>query len=222
MTENEKKVLLEEINACECLLIGLGEEWQAKQEPDVETAYNALYRLVKDKDFFVVTTVTDAKIFESAFGGTAGFFAPVKRVSAPCGNDTWKQCSKACTKDIWEAFEVPDGICPHCGEPLVPNTRESDCYIEEGYLPQWNAYTEWLARTLNRKLLVLELGVGFAVPTVVRWPFEKTVFFNQKARLYRIHEKFAQISEELTGKAVSVGENSVKVILSCCQAQENN
>ncbi len=24
-----------------------------------------------------------------------------KRMVAPCGNVTWRQCSKACTKDIW-------------------------------------------------------------------------------------------------------------------------
>lgn len=28
-----------------------------------------------------------------------------------CGNETWKQCSAGCTKDIWEPDEIPSGIC---------------------------------------------------------------------------------------------------------------
>ena len=94
-----------------------------------------------------------------------------------CGNEQWKQCSRACTKDIWEPGEIPDGLCPHCGAPLTGNTIHAETYIEEGYLPQWKAYQEWLGRTLNRRLLALELGEDFRMPKLIRWPFEKTVFF---------------------------------------------
>ncbi len=72
---------------------------------------------------------------------------------------------------------------------LTSNTIEAEYYIEEGYLPRWNRYQEWLAQTLNRKLLILELGVGFRTPTVIRWPFEKTVFFNRRADMYRVNRK---------------------------------
>ena len=66
--------------------------------------------------------------------------------------------------------------------------------------------------TMNRELLVLELGEGFKVPTVIRWPFEKTVFFNQKSRMYRVHETLSQVTEEIKERAVSVRENSVQWI----------
>ena len=56
----------------------------------------------------------------------------IQRIVAPCGNETWKQCSAGCTKDIWEPDEVPSGICPHCGAPLTGNTIEAHPYIEEG------------------------------------------------------------------------------------------
>ena len=82
-------------------------------------------------------------------------------------------------------------------------------YIEEGYLPQWMAYTRWLTGTVNRPLLVLELGEGFKTPTVIRWPFEKTVRFNKKSCFYRVNAKFAQLAEETDERSVSVAENSV-------------
>ena len=59
------------------------------------------------------------------------------RIVAPCGNIHWRQCSKACTKDIWEESEVPDDVCPHCKAPLTGNTIKAETYIEEGYLPRW-------------------------------------------------------------------------------------
>ena len=90
-------------------------------------------------------------------------------------------------------------------------------YIEEGYLPQWKAYQEWLGRTLNRNLLALELGEGFRMPKLIRWPFEKTVFFNKKAHMYRVNQTFAQISGDIGERAVSVRENSVDFIMKAAE-----
>ncbi len=200
MTVNEQ--ILEEIAACEKLLIGIGEEWKAEGIPDMGILYEKMNELIKDKDFFIVTTVTDGEILKSPLEQS--------RMVAPCGNVTWRQCSKTCTKDIWEPGEIPQDVCPHCGAPLTGNTIEAEDYIEEGYLPQWKAYTTWLAGTLIKKLLVLELGVGFQTPTVIRWPFEKTVSINKKSHMYRIHGKFAQLPDTVKGKADAVLENSTE------------
>lgn len=245
----------EEIKDCEKLLIGIGDEWQAEKNPDVEAAYQGLARLIRDKDYFIVTMATDAVIYKSALGSREEYVCsaerkamelpcgtevdektknlmdklfPVpeeretlaQRIVAPCGNETWRQCSRGCTKDIWEPGEIPDDICPHCGAPLTGNTVEAQPYIEEGYLPQWNRYMKWLSGTLNKKLLILELGVGFKNPGVVRFAFEKTVFFNQKAKMYRVNQTFAQISEELQGKAVPVAGNSVEWVRALCSEKK--
>ena len=204
MALNER--ILNEIKECERLLIGIGEEWNGLKADGEDSLYEKLGGLIKDKDYFIVTTLTDGELMKSRLD--------TKRMVAPCGNVTWRQCSKSCTKDIWEPGEIPDDICPHCKEPLTGNTIKAENYIEEGYLPQWNAYTRWLAGTLNKKLLILELGVGFQTPTVIRWPFEKTTSVNNKAFLYRIHGSFAQLSEGLREKAESIPVNSVDFIRS--------
>ena len=75
-------------------------------------------------------------------------------------------------------------------------------------------YTQWLGRTLNRRLEVLELGAGMEMRElqVIRWPLEKTVFFNNKAHMYRINGEFPQISDEIGDKARAVRENSVEFV----------
>ena len=42
-------------------------------------------------------------------------------------------------------------------------------------------YMKWQTGTINRSLVILELGEGFATPTVMRWPFEKIIYFNRKS-----------------------------------------
>lgn len=194
------------IRDAERVLVGLGAEWGAGSGRDLKPAYEALAKLLEGKDYFIVTVNVDGQIYDSPLDG--------KRITAPCGDLHWYQCQAACTTDIWEEGEVADGKCPHCGAPLIPNTIEAEHYIEEGYLISWREYTAWLSRTLNRRLEVLELGAGVRMRElqVLRWPLEKTVFFNNKAHMYRINETFPQISDEIQTKAEAVKENSVEFV----------
>ena len=83
------------------------------------------------------------------------------------------------------------------------------CYEEVDYLPMWDKYMKWLQGTLNKNLCILELGVGFGHPTIIRWPFEKIGYLNQKAEFFRIHHSLYQLSEELQNKGISNKTNAV-------------
>ena len=217
--ENVKTEVMEKIKEAQKVLIGIGKEWALRDDEkdirfchltdpsqaDLKAAYEELYQLIQDKDYYIVTTLTDGAIYEMPFDKN--------RIVAPCGNIHWRQCSKACTKDIWEEGEVPDDICPHCKAPLTGNTLKAETYIEEGYLPRWKDYMKWQTGTINRSLVILELGEGFSTPTVMRWPFEKIIYFNQKSKLYRINENFYQLPKEAEKRGVSVHENSVRWML---------
>ena len=79
-------------------------------------------------------------------------------------------------------------------------------------MADWERYRKWLSCTLNKKLCILELGVGFQYPSVIRWPFEKTAFLNNKASFVRVNSKFFQLSEELKGKAISIPQNPLVLL----------
>ena len=106
--ENVKTEVVENIKEAQKILIGIGNEWALRDDgkdirfrhlsdpaqSELMEAYKSLYELIKEKDYYIVTTLTDGAVYEIPFDKN--------RIVAPCGNIHWRQCSKACTKDIWE------------------------------------------------------------------------------------------------------------------------
>lgn len=101
------------------------------------------------------------------------------------------------------------GRCPHCGAGMALNVVQAINYDEKGYLSEWQHYTKWLQGSVNRQLLVLELGVGMQYPGMIRIPFERVTLLNQKAKMYRIHEKLYRVPDDLGKKGVGIAENSI-------------
>lgn len=172
-------------------------------------AYQNLYEMIKDKNYFIVTLNADSFLTRTGISQD--------QVVSPCGSYQRLQCSNGC-KEVWDSKDtisaVVDAImedgkalteiqkprCKTCMEFAEFNIVGTKSYVEEGYLGQWQKYTNWLSHTLNKKLCVLELGVGFQYPSVIRWPFEKAAFFNQKSGFIRVNGKFAQLSKEFASK----------------------
>ena len=92
------------------------------------------------------------------------------------------------------------------------NRIQNRKYSEEGYLKQWQLYMKWLQGSMNRKLCVLELGVGMKYPSVIRWPFEKVAFINQKAKFIRVHDFLYQLTEDLNEKGISVQMSPIEFL----------
>lgn len=183
-------------------------------------SYSLLNELITDKNYFVLSMNTSELIMQSGLDQS--------KIVMPCGNEGLFQCSKSCTHDIHtnqdyiENFveQLPVIIndvklgksikeylpkCKECSEPLTFNVRANvEGYVEEGYLPQWQNYLQWLSRTLNKKLLLIELDVNFTLPSLIRWPFEKNAYLNNKAFLIRVNHEFPQLPEEINGKGISV------------------
>lgn len=174
-------------------------------------AYNVLAKLLDGKNYFVVTLCDDDKIYKSNLRED--------RIVAPCGTYTKLQCEEVCSEDIYSVQDYIDKLetgeellCPKCGKKLVMNRIYNRKYSEEGYLKQWQLYMKWLQGSVNRKLCVLELGVGMKYPSVIRWPFEKVAFINQKAKFIRVHDYLYQLTEDLKEKGISVQMSPVEFL----------
>lgn len=113
---------------------------------------------------------------------------------------------------IYESGLNRERIVAPCGSEAAGNVVTNEDYDESIYLPQWEVYTTWLQRTLNKKLCVLELGAGFQFPSVIRFPFEKVAYFNKKAFFIRVHLKLAQLTPEIREKSISISEYPLKIL----------
>ncbi len=183
--------------------------------------YKKLYNLVKDKDYFVVTTNVDRQFIKAGF--------EEKRVFEVQGSLTKIQCARAChdklyddTKIIKEMIKenkntkVPSHLvpkCPVCGGKMDINLRKNDFFVEDD---EWNehkrSYEEFLNKNKNRKLLFIELGVGFNTPGIIRFPFEELTHKYASAFLIRINDSNANIPYDIKHCAIGVKANIKKVI----------
>lgn len=194
----------------------------------IERAYNGLYELIKDKNYFIVTTCIDGNISKADFDA--------ERIVEPCGSYSRLQCSsKACGAALYNADDYMKDIrmgldkmpiqpkCPVCGAPLTFNNVLCGAeYVEDGYKLQWEKYTRWLKLTLNKRLCILELGVGLGMPDIIRWPFERAAFYNRKADFFRINGTLYQMAEDLGNRGISIAVNSVDFLQYCCLSEGNN
>ena len=194
--------------------------------------YNDVHKYLSDlgkNNYFVVTTCFDDIITYSDFDKD--------RMVAPCGTLKFMKCDRGCFKHVYDTEMVFDNInsilckhytdgyndkdnmyqelieampqCPMCKQVMSINIVKTNNYSEEGYRESWDSYMSWLQKTLNRKLVMLELGEGFDTPTVIRWPFEKVATVNNKATLIRVNDKVWQISEDIEAKAIPVNMSGV-------------
>lgn len=186
-------------------------------------AYACLRKITENKNYFIVSLCIDDRVYEAGFDE--------KRIVTPCGGFRKMQCDSNCAGELtdippesYEAVlqyyrkEVPltaiqEPVCRKCGGKLRFNQLGVTRYAEEGYLKQWEIYTKWLQGTVNKELCVLELGVGLEYPKIIRFPFEKIVFYNQKAFIYRIHPLIYQLGEEIGKRGAAIKEDPVDFLI---------
>lgn len=196
----------------------LSRPWQNRWR----TAYDNLGEMLAGKDYFIVSLCMDDYIYEAGYEES--------RIVTPCGGFRRMQCDRNCShvlSDIpgesYEAVEqyyrkalpmqaLREPVCRHCGSRMRFNQLGVTKYAEEGYLEGWTRYTRWLQGTVNRNLCVLELGVGLEYPSVIRFPFEKIVYYNQKAFLYRVHSKLYQVGEEIRERGTGIQANAIDFV----------
>lgn len=195
---------------------------EQRLDKELDEAYKNLKMILDGKNYFIITTVIDDYVYRYDFDD--------ERIVTPCGGFRRMQCDFNCNGQLYDVDnaiyekiksyyegEIPitelcEPVCPICGQKKRFNQLGVSKYAEEGYLSQWNMYTKWLQGTVNKKVCVIELGVGMQLPTIIRWPFEKIIYYNQKAFLYRIHPSLYQLEEKISDRGMGIREKPVKFL----------
>ena len=167
--------------------------------------YRNLHKLVEGREWFVVTTNTDGQFEQSGFEcnrvfATQGDYAYLQSRS---GKDKelfyckeWVYKAMAATKDC----RIPTSLVPRSpltGELLKPNLRCDDTFVED---ERWHShadrYYDFISEHNQGRLLLLEFGVGFNTPAIIRFPFEHMTFSFPQTALVRFNRDYPDVSLE--------------------------
>ncbi len=183
--------------------------------------YEELFRLVKDKDYFVITTNVDHCFQKAGFDK--------KRLFYTQGDYGLFQCSEPCCQETWDNeavirqmvaeqkdMKIPSALiprCPHCGKPLTMNLRSDDRFVEdEGWHAAAERYANFLRTREEQKILFLELGVGYNTPVIIKYPFWQMTAKNPRATYACINRGEVFCPDEIADRSICINEDIGKVL----------
>lgn len=183
--------------------------------------YDKLLGLVKDKDYFVITTNVDHCFQKAGFDKKRLFYTQgdygLFQCSEPCCNETFE--NEAIIRSMMEQqqnIRIPSAllpVCPHCGKPLTMNLRSDNRFVEdEGWHKAAERYELFIRRHQNMRVLFLELGVGYNTPGIIKYPFWQMTAKNPKITYACVNDGEAIGPKEIEQQAIYFNGDIGKVL----------
>lgn len=189
------------------------------EEAPAGQPYHDLYEILKDKEYFILTTNCDIQI-PKVF--------PEDRICQFQGDFRYFQCSQPCHDKLYEShnlvasmlmhmnnLEVPaEWIprCPECGWKMMPWVQDNTFLQGEAWQIAYQRYEDFVKKYHNKKLLLLELGVGDMTPSVIKLPFwDMTAKFTD-TYLVTINLETTSVPEHLKGKYLTICDDLARFL----------
>lgn len=179
--------------------------YNVRYNVDTLLPYKLLKEIVLNKNYFAITTNGDGqtqRVFENVY--------------APQGDYSLFQCRVNCNDKLYDnkefVLENLDNVktiprCSNCGDFLIPNLRVDNYFCETFGQTNYEKYYNFLMENKNKKLVILELGVGFNTPSIIRFPFDKLSTL-QNATLVRVNSSDPDVIH-----GFGISEDITKVLL---------
>lgn len=191
------------------------------QTAPVRTPYLDLDGLLSGKDFFVLTTNQDTQFVK---------LYPEEKVAEIQGDHRFFQCARCCTDDTWDAVEpvrqmieaqgdgtrIPTELiprCPHCGGEAFPWVRGYGNFLQgKKYEGEYRKVSDWIAAHADRRLLLLELGVGRITPMFIQEPFWNLTLSLPHARYVAVNDRYGFLPAQIAEKGMVVVADIARVL----------
>lgn len=195
--------------------------WYNRYTDAPKPVYQQLLSIVKDKDYFVLTTNVDHQFQRAGFDK--------KRLFYTQGDYGLLQCTKPCCQKTWDNedqvremvekqkdMRIPTELiphCPNCGRLMTTNLRSDDQFVEdEGWHEAAQRYEAFTEKARGKKLLLLELGVGMNTPGIIKIPFLKMAMNDDKITYACIGLDDVWIPDEIKDRSVGIAADIAEVI----------
>ena len=187
----------------------------------VKQLYLDLFNIVKDKNYFVITTNVDHQFQLAGFDKARLYYTQ--------GDYGLFQCSKPCHQKAYDNeeivmnmiknlkdFIIPSSLiprCPVCGEEMTTNLRADDKFVQDdGWYQAASRYNQFLNDNKDRKVLFLELGVGWNTPGIIKIPFMQMTHQFKNANYAVINKGENYIPKEIKEKSIVIDDDLKEAI----------
>ena len=188
--------------------------------------YNNLLSLVRNKDYFVLTTNVDHCFQKAGFDKERLFYTQgdygLFQCSKPCHQKTYDNEKQI--RAMWEfrnEMKIPSELVPHCpvcGKPMSMNLRADDTFVtDEGWSKAANQYETFLQsrNIINTpgqqegagNVLFLEVGVGRNTPGIIKYPFWQMTAKNPNAQYVCINFGEAFAPYEIEKRSLCINDD---------------
>lgn len=189
------------------------------------------------KDYFILTTNQDHQLQKAGFEKKRIFYTQgdfgLFQCSRPCLSRTYENKSQVVKMVLSQGFAIgeegellpPDGAprgevspmlvpyCPVCGSPMTLSLAAEEGFVqEEGWHQAAGLYGRFLEEAEKKKVLLLELGVGYQTPGIIKYQFWNLAREWGKASYACVNLQNAGAPEDLSEKAICLQEDIGRVL----------
>ena len=187
--------------------------------PAPKPVYDKLLKLLKDKDYFVITTNVDHQFQEAGFDKQRLFYTQ--------GDYGLFQCAKPCHQKTYDneetirkmiavqvetrhgtSLQIPSELvprCPVCSGPMKVNLRADETFVEdEGWHAASERYTEFIRRHKDGRVLFLDLGSGGNTPVIFKIPFIRWTMQNPNATYATVNLGEAFTVDQIADRSIVI------------------
>ncbi len=192
-----------------------------RYEAGIGKPYCDLLAIVRDKDYFVLTTNVDHQF------QLAGF--DKKRLFYTQGDYGLWQCSKPCHQKTYDNeaavrqmaaqqkdMKIPEELipkCPVCGAPMTMNLRCDMTFVQDdGWYAAAGRYDDFIRRHRGLHVLFLEIGVGANTPAIIKYPFWQMTAKNRKAIYACVNFGEAFVPGEIADRSICINKDVGEVL----------
>lgn len=199
--------------------------------------YSELLKLVEEKNYFVLTTNVDHCFQKASFDKKRLFYTQgdygLFQCSKPCHYETYDNEEIIRKMVLSQGFELkddnlvkPEGIhvkmeipsdlvpkCPKCGRAMSMNLRADSTFVQDaGWGEAAKRYESFLFENKGRKVVFIELGVGYNTPGIIKYPFWQYAYNWKDAFYVCLNKGQADVPSEIKDKAICVDADISEVV----------
>lgn len=186
-----------------------------------KNTYQKLFKVINNKDYFVITTNVDHQFQQADFDKQRLFYTQgdygLWQCSVPCHQQTYdnERIVKEMVKKQ-QNLKIPTDLipyCPICNKPMTMNLRCDQTFVQDKYWYQAKKrYQDFINKHHNSKILYLELGVGNNTPAIIKYPFWQMTYQNPKATYACINFNDAYAPKEIQKRSICINGDIDKVL----------